>query len=355
VQLFVSSVTFCSTGLDSGSVQGLSLLGGTKGEQLDQLRKDVITFAPGKGKCELRKEQAVGSANIVATARDGEGEVTLSIRQCVKGGRQTQRTIRGGSALFFEQGKNFSAEHVEAEEAQIETGAQTRDDQLLLGDGRRGFFENGFDLVNRLLSAHQPSADRAVGRELAFAGGLDGGDRGVFGGGDLKELSGATLLALSNVQVIADEMQKRFVADELAPAEDRVSVTAGRGLRNEANLGAERSACIRVGVLIARTDNDRELLDAGAGGFFEYDLEGGFRFAARIDQRLKREGALTWISRSNKGFANFHWTDRKRSGSQSAATGEWFNLKCGKWVTAGVSFRDCLSRSPANGGNARES
>ena len=43
--LFVAFVTFCSIGLDSGSVEGPSLLGGAKREQLDELGEDVIAFA----------------------------------------------------------------------------------------------------------------------------------------------------------------------------------------------------------------------------------------------------------------------------------------------------------------------
>lgn len=114
--------------------------------------------------------------------------------------------------------------------------------------------------------------------------------------------------------MIADEMQKWLIADKLAAAENGVAVAVGFRLGDETYLRAKSAAGLGVGILITGADDDGELLDSGASGFFKNDLEGRFRLAARVNERLQRQGALTWIGRGNKGFANFHEANRERGG-----------------------------------------
>ncbi len=200
--------------------------------------EDVIAFAAGEGEGELGEEEAVRCADVVTTTGDREGEIALAGGERVEGGRKAEWSVGVGGAVFFEDGKNFRTENVEAEETQIETRAKTRDDQLLLRDRGSGFFENGFNLVNGLFAADEPAADRAVGSDLTFASGLDGRDGAIFGSCDVEELAGAAFLTLGNVKMITDEMKKRFVADKLAAAQNGVTVTARFRLNDETHARA---------------------------------------------------------------------------------------------------------------------
>ena len=67
-------------------------------------------------------------------------------------------------------------------------GAQARDDQPLLGFGRRRLFDDVFDFVQVRLPGDAPAADGAVVGQHVFAGRLHAGDGAVLGFGDADEL-----------------------------------------------------------------------------------------------------------------------------------------------------------------------
>jgi hypothetical protein len=164
-------------------------------------------------------------------------------------------------------------------------------------------------LIQGLIAAHEPAADRAERGQLTFTGRLYCRNGCVFRRCDFNQLPRATGRGLGNVEVIAHQMEKRFVADELLAAQHRVPITAGGILHNETHARPEIAAGLGERAFVARTHDDAELLDAGAGGFFEHDLEGGFRFAGLVDERLKRQGALAGIGSGNKDFADSHELD----------------------------------------------
>ena len=85
-------------------------------------------------------------------------------------------------------------QHVHAEKAEIMPHPQTRDDQRLLGFGRRRLFDDIFHFIQVVLPLDFSPADRAVKGEHAFTGGLDAGDRAVLGFGDAHQLLGAAAL-----------------------------------------------------------------------------------------------------------------------------------------------------------------
>src|SRR5690606_11949539 len=135
----------------------------------DQLREHAIAVAAGEGERELREEEAVWRADVEATAGDGERQITSTRRERVQRRRETERAIGRGVLLLIEQREDLRLEHVHAEEAEIETCARAWHDELLFGDRGRGFFEHGFDLIQRPRAADAPAADRAKRRELALA------------------------------------------------------------------------------------------------------------------------------------------------------------------------------------------
>ena len=265
----------------------------------------------------MREEQAVGRADVVAAAGDGEREVAAAGGEGVEGGREAEGPVGRGGVLFVEDREEVGAEDVETEEAEVKPGSQSGHDELLFGGGGRGLFEDGVDLVERAVAADELAADGPVGGELALAGRLHGGDGGVLGDGDGDELAGAARGAVGDVEVVADEVKKRLISDEVAAAEDGVAVAAGGGLGDEAHARTEGAAGFGVGGFVAGADDDAEFLDAGAGGLLEDDLEGGFRFALLVDERLEREGALARIRGGDEGFADGHGRARGRTGEVS--------------------------------------
>ena len=206
---------------------------GADGEEFDELGEDAVAVAAGEGEGELREEQAVGRADVVAAAGDGQREVAAAGGEGVKGGREAEGPVGCGGVVFVEDREEVGAEDVETEEAEVKPGPQAGYDELLFGGGGRGLFEDGVDLVERAVAADEFAADGTVGGELALAGRLDGGDGGVLGDGDVDELAGAARGAVGDVEVIADEVKERLVAHEVATAEDGVAVAARGGLGDE--------------------------------------------------------------------------------------------------------------------------
>jgi hypothetical protein len=72
--------------------------------------------------------------------------------------------------------------------------------------------------------------------EHAFPRRLNGRHRAVIGFGDGHELRGAATVGVADVEVVADEVQERFVANDAAGELDGVPV-AERGLGGSRPLG----------------------------------------------------------------------------------------------------------------------
>ena len=82
------------------------------------------------------------------------------------------------------------------------------------------------------------------------------------------------------------------------------------------------------------------LLDAGARGFLEYDLEGGLGFALLVDEGLQRKRALAGVGCGDEGFADGHGRRGARQGQSQPGRAGRFNRKgggCGQPMNAGRS------------------
>lgn len=112
--------------------------------------------------------------------------------------------------------------------------------------------------------------------------------------------------------MVADEVEKRLIADEVATAEDGVTIAARSGPGDEPHAGPQRAAGLGVGGFITGAHDDAELFDAGTGSLLEDELEGGFRFTALVDQDLQREGALARVGGGDEGLANRHGAVAKK-------------------------------------------
>ena len=59
---------------------------GTDGEEFDELGEDAVAVTAGEGEGELREEQAIGRADIVAATGDGKRQITTARGEGVEGG-----------------------------------------------------------------------------------------------------------------------------------------------------------------------------------------------------------------------------------------------------------------------------
>lgn len=200
-------------------------------EDLEQLSEDLGAVAAFEAERQLSDEEAVGEADIVASAADFVGQVLLLAAELGEGGGELDGGCGGRVGLdeAFEQLHDGGGQDVHAEEAEVMAVAQAGHDEALLGLGGGGFFEDGLDGVEAGGAGEQAAADGAIIGELAFVGGLDGGDGALVLAGDIDQLLGAVAAFVADVEVVADEEQKGVMSDELAGAVDGVAEAEGGG------------------------------------------------------------------------------------------------------------------------------
>ena len=200
-------------------------------EQFDELRQDFLAVLAGHGQGELRREDAVLYADVVACPLNFEGEVFFALGQFGQRPAEREEFARAQCGdLGLEQFHHGGRQHVHAEVAQVVPRPEARYDEGLLGLGGGGLFEDSFDFIEPGLLGHAPAAHRAVEGQLAFARGLDGGDGALVGRGGAHELFGTACLAAGHVEVIANEVEERITGDEAGRSQDRVAIAAGMGL-----------------------------------------------------------------------------------------------------------------------------
>lgn len=277
------------------------------GEEFEELHEHIVAVGAVERQGELGGEQAIFFADVVAAAFDGEREVTFTggeLGEC--GGELDTAAVAGSGDVFGEDLHHQRSEHVHSKKTEVVAGAQTGNDETLLGSGGRGFFEDVLDFIQVRALRDALAADGAVIRQHAFASGLNGGDGGGFGRGGFDELLGAALIRVADVEVIADEMEKRRGADELAGTVQRVAVTERRGLLNELQPPRERAGCRAERIRRAGADDQADFFRAGTDGFFEDDLERGFRFSIAIHQSLEWERVRFFAGSGDNGFFDVH-------------------------------------------------
>jgi len=170
-----------------------------------------------------------------------------------EGGAEIDRwrwSLRSAQQLA-EDALDCRSENVHPEEAEIVTGAQPWDVELLLRFSGCGLFEHRFDLIQALRRIHELAADRAVVGQLAFMRGLHGGDGAVFRPGNLHELLGAAFLRGAQVEMVANEEEERIVPAKGGGAVDGVRVAQRGGLFDERESAGVRPRGGPVGDLIA--------------------------------------------------------------------------------------------------------
>ena len=164
----------------------------------------------------------------MAAAMEFVGEVLFAARSFREGAGEIGAVAIG--ELAGEEIHDRCGQDMEAEEAEVVSGTQARDDELLLSLGGGGFFKDGFDFVKPLAAGEAMAADRPVVRELAFVGGLDGGNGAFLGTCGGEELRGAGLLGAAEIEVISHHEEEGISGGEFCRAVDGMAVAERLGL-----------------------------------------------------------------------------------------------------------------------------
>ncbi len=240
----------------------------------------------------------------MAAAMEFVGEVLFAARSFREGAGEIRAVANG--ELAGEDLHDRCAQHMEAEEAEVVSGTQARDDELLLSLGGGGFFKDGFDFVKPFPAGEAMAADCPVVRKLAFVGGLDGGNGAFLGTCGGEELRGAGLIGAAEVEVISHHEEEGISGGETCCAVDGMAIAERFWLFDKTHEMGVRAGGSGVGSLVARADHDGDFLNPSARDLFGEDGERGLRQAIPVHERLEREGALVFSSGGDDGFEDFH-------------------------------------------------
>jgi hypothetical protein len=116
--------------------------------------------------------------------------------------------------------------------------------------------------------------------------------------------------------MIADQVEKGVLGDEVAGAVDRVGVAEGLGLGDEGEARRVVAGDFRILGFVARKNDDADLLDARAAGFGDLDGQDGFLGSVAIDKGLEGEPALLGSGGGDDGFRDFHDGASLRGGTE---------------------------------------
>lgn len=200
-------------------------------------------------------------------------------------------SLQGGE-LLLQDAENSRSDDVQAEEAEVMPRTQTRDDELLLGQGGRGLFEDILHFIETIAAGDELAADGTVVGQFAFLGGLHTGDGAFLLRGDGDDLFGAAHIRAADPEVIANEMEEGLVADEFARAVDGMTVATWVALFDELDFAGVFTGGGGVGRGVTGGDDDGDVLTTSADGLVQEDVQGGAGFAIAVHKGLEGESAL---------------------------------------------------------------
>ena len=198
-----------------------------------------------------------------------------------------------------------------AEEAEVVSGAEARDDEFLLSDGGGGFFDDVGNIVEVFLTADAGAANRAVEGEFTFVSGLDGGNGAIGRFRDGEKLLEAGVFGEGEVEVVAHHEKEAIVAREFLGAENGLAVAEGFALFNEGDLIKVIGDGRREVALGAGCNDDGSGLDAAGEDFIEKECGDSLGFAAWANKSLQREMLLLGTGCCDDRFLNLHGMSRE--------------------------------------------
>jgi hypothetical protein len=106
--------------------------------------------------------------------------------------------------------------------------------------------------------------------------------------------------------MVADQVQERLVADEVAGTVQRVAVAAGLVLGGEADPQTRPCGGGGVALVVGGVGDDRHILDPGALCLGQDDRQRGLLGAVAVDDGLQRQRALIRAGGGDDGFLDVH-------------------------------------------------
>ncbi|MGA2601087.1 MAG: hypothetical protein ABSH09_29320 [Bryobacteraceae bacterium] len=125
---------------------------------------------------------------------------------------------------------------IDPKETQLISGAQSRDEGVLLRFGKGGLFNYRFDAVEALAAGDEASANGSETVQDVLLGRLDGRDRTIDRLRDRDEIFGGSLGRAVDIKMIADELEEGGALDEIAGGVDGEATPERLRLRDEADL-----------------------------------------------------------------------------------------------------------------------
>lgn len=249
-------------------------------------------------------KKSVGFLDVETKAFDLTGEVFFAAGGCREAGGEGKIAIarEGFVEVFHDPG----CEDVHAKEAEVISGAETGNDELLFRDRGSGFFEDVGDFVESVMTSNRRTTNRSVKGEFAFMGGLDGGNGavGLFGNGE--KLTEAGSLGKGEIEVIIHHEKEGVVPGEFFGAKDRMAIPKRLALLDESDLF--EVICHSRGEVTfgAGSDDDRGSVDPVCEDFIEQKACDGFGLARGAHECLKGEVLLVEAGCGDDRFLNLH-------------------------------------------------
>ena len=254
----------------------------------------------------MRGQDAVAGTQVVAAVGLLQGQILFPAGQLGEGGGETGVSPGSRRLVLVENGHYGGREHVHSEEAEVVAGPETGDDEVLFRLGGRGLLEDQLDAVKVGVAGDALASDSSETGKAILAGGHHGRDGAALRGGDLNQLLGTAGFGLTDPEMIADQVEKGVLADELAGAVDRMGVTERLGLGHEGEARRVVAGDVRVFGFVTRKNDDADLLDARAAGFGDLDGQDGFLGSVAVDKGLQGEPALLGSGGGDDSFRDFH-------------------------------------------------
>ena len=215
--------------------------------------------------------------------------------------------LRGSAGhLLPEQVHDRGCEDVDAEQAEVVAGPQPRHLQGLLRLAGGRLLDDILDLVKVISEGDSPPADGPVVGEHVLAGRLHGGDGAALRLRLLDDLLRTTLGPAADVEVVADEVEERLVAGEGVGQPEGMAIAAGLFLFEEDEPAGVLAGGLGIGALIARADDQGDLVGAGLDDLLKDDPESLLLGSVAVDQRLQRQSPLVPRSCRDDGSVDVH-------------------------------------------------
>ncbi len=157
-----------------------------------------------------------------------------------------------------------------------------------------------------LASGNPATTHRTIVGQQALAGGLERRDRTQLCFGDGHQSLGAALVCATDIQMIADKVQKRILAGERPGAMDGMSMAQGFSLVNKMQTTSMVAGNLDIGPFVARADHNPDLVNARGQHLLDQDGQHRFLRTVPIDQRLERQSPLPAPGCCNHRLGNLH-------------------------------------------------